>query len=100
MKAKLFSEIKYYKEDQHMNNQPIKSDEKRRSCRTLHFSGNLQHLSFIFDDFVLFTVAVGNSVTRVKSPIIYKSCPKMISLEKIKVLTLLKFPKNGEIWAN
>ena len=56
MKAKLFSEIKYYKEDQHMNNQPIKSDEKRRSCRTLHFSGNLQHLSFIFDDFVLFTV--------------------------------------------
>ena len=35
------------------------------------------------------------SVTSKKSPNVYKSCPKMISLEKLKILTLLqKLPKN------
>ena len=35
------------------------------------------------------------SVTRRKSPNVYKSCPKMISLEKLYVLTpLQKMPKN------
>ena len=35
------------------------------------------------------------SVTSKKSPIVYKSCPKMISLEKWWILTpLQKFPKN------
>ena len=36
-----------------------------------------------------------SSVTRKKSPNVYKYCPKMISLEKLKILTpLQKFPKN------
>ena len=35
------------------------------------------------------------SVTIKKSPNVYKSCPKMISLEKLKILTpLQKLPKN------
>ena len=35
------------------------------------------------------------SVTRKKLPNVYKSCPKMISLEKWKILTpLQKLPKN------
>ena len=35
------------------------------------------------------------SVTSKKSPNVYKSCPKMISLEKIKILTpLQKLTKN------
>ena len=35
------------------------------------------------------------SVTRKKSPNVYKSCPKMISLEKLKILTpFRKLPKN------
>ena len=35
------------------------------------------------------------SVTRKKSPNVYKSCQKMISLEKLKILTpLQKLPKN------
>ena len=35
------------------------------------------------------------SVTRKKLPNVYKYCPKMISLEKLKILTpLQKFPKN------
>ena len=35
------------------------------------------------------------SVTRKKSPIFYKICPKMISLEKLKILpSLHKLPKN------
>ena len=38
---------------------------------------------------------VSASVTRKKSPNVYKSCPKMISIEKLKILTLLqKLPKN------
>ena len=38
---------------------------------------------------------VGNSVTSKKSPNVCKSCPKMISLEKLKILTpLQKLPKN------
>ena len=45
--------------------------------------------------------AVGSSVTTKKSPNVYKSCPKMISLENLKFLT----PFNNclrmwEIWAN
>ena len=36
-----------------------------------------------------------SSVTRKKSPNFYKSCPKMASLEKLKILTSLqKLPKN------
>ena len=36
-----------------------------------------------------------NSVTSKKSPNVYKSCPEMISLEKLKILTpLQKLPKN------
>ena len=36
-----------------------------------------------------------DSVTSKKSPIVNKSCPKMISLEKFKILThLQKLPKN------
>ena len=39
---------------------------------------------------------VASSVTRKKSPNVCKSCPKMISLEKSKILTSLqKLPKNG-----
>ena len=35
------------------------------------------------------------SVTSKKSPNVYKSCPKMSSLEKLKILTpLQKLPKN------
>ena len=35
------------------------------------------------------------SVTSKKSPNVYESCPKMISLEKLKILTpLQKLPKN------
>ena len=35
------------------------------------------------------------SVTSKKLPNVYKSCPKMISLEKLKILTpLQKLPKN------
>ena len=35
------------------------------------------------------------SVTSKKSPNVYKSCPKMISLEKLKILTpFRKLPKN------
>ena len=38
---------------------------------------------------------LGNSVTRKKSPNVYKSCPKMISLQKRIILTpLQKLPKN------
>ena len=34
-------------------------------------------------------------MTRKKSPNVYQSCPKMISQEKLKILTLLqKLPKN------
>ena len=40
-------------------------------------------------------ISIHTSVTRKKSPFVYKSCPKMISLEKLKILTLLqKLPKN------
>ena len=40
-------------------------------------------------------LSIGTSVTRKKSPNVYKSRPKMSSLEKIKVLTpLQKLPKN------
>ena len=35
------------------------------------------------------------SVTSKKSPNVFKSCPKMISLEKLKILThVQKLPKN------
>ena len=41
------------------------------------------------------TFLVVHSVTRKKSPNVYRSCPKMISLEKLKILTpLQKLPKN------
>ena len=37
----------------------------------------------------------GDSVTSKKPPNVYKSCPKMISQEKCKILTPLdKLPKN------
>ena len=36
-----------------------------------------------------------SSVTRKKSPNVYKSCPKIISLEKLKIfIALQKLPKN------
>ena len=35
-----------------------------------------------FQKHLLYLYAVMNSVTRKKSPNVYKSCPKMISLEK------------------
>ena len=39
--------------------------------------------------------ALVSSVTRKKSPNVYESCPKIISLEKLKTLTpLQKLPKN------
>ena len=38
------------------------------------------------------------SVTSKKSPNVYKSCPKMISLEKFKILTpLQKLTKNVDL---
>ena len=41
------------------------------------------------------------SVTRKKSPNVYKSCPKMISLEQLNILTPLQnCPRMYEIWAN
>ena len=41
------------------------------------------------------SLATGKSVTSKKSPNVCKSCPKIISLEKLKILTpLLKLPKN------
>ena len=41
------------------------------------------------------------NVTRKKLPNVYKSCPKMISLEKWLILTpLQKLPKNGEYLGN
>ena len=37
------------------------------------------------------------SVTRKKSPNVYKSCPRMISQEKIKILTpIQKLLRNGK----
>ena len=40
-------------------------------------------------------VLIATSVTSKKSPNVYKSCPKMISLIKLKILTpLQKLPKN------
>ena len=46
-----------------------------------------------------FDIYIPCSVTRKKSPKVYKSCPKMISLEKLKILTpLQKLPKNGGDW--
>ena len=39
------------------------------------------------------------SVTSKRLPNVYKSCPKMISLEKLRILTSLqKLPKNGRLW--
>ena len=36
-----------------------------------------------------------NQCDHKKSPNVYKSCPKMVSLEKLKILTpVLKLPKN------
>ena len=38
---------------------------------------------------------VGSSVTNKKSPNVYKSCPNIISLVKLQILTpLQKLPKN------
>ena len=43
---------------------------------------------------------LGTSVTSKKSPNVYQSCPKMISLEQWKILTnLQKLPKMWAIWA-
>ena len=41
------------------------------------------------------------SVTSKKSPNVYKSCPKMISPEKLKILTpLQKLHKNVRMWGD
>ena len=43
----------------------------------------------------LFVIVFRRSVTSEKSPKVYKSCPKMITVEKLKILTSLqKLPKN------
>ena len=43
----------------------------------------------------MLVVYLVSSVTRKKSPNVYKNCPKMISLEELKILTpLQKLPKN------
>ena len=42
-----------------------------------------------------------NSVPREKLPNVHKSCPKMISIEKLKILApAQKLPKLWEIWSN
>ena len=47
------------------------------------------------ENWFIFTIGLLTSVTRKKSPKVYKSCPKMISLEKLENLTpLQKLPKN------
>ena len=52
-------------------------------------------LSLLFNSITLLKASVTSSVTRKKSPNFYKSCLKMISLEKLKILTpLQKLPKN------
>ena len=38
---------------------------------------------------------VGSSVTNKKSPNVYKSCPKMISLQKLNILTPLQILPNN-----
>ena len=38
----------------------------------------------------MFTLYIGSSVTSKESPNVYKSCPKMISLDKLKILTPLQ----------
>ena len=51
--------------------------------------------SFLPSSLSFFTCFVRLSVTSKKSPNVYKSCPKMILLEKLKILTpLQKLPKN------
>ena len=50
----------------------------------------------VVDAFILLPRhCITHSVTRKISPNVYKRCPKMISLEKLKILTpLQKLPKN------
>ena len=44
---------------------------------------------------IIWNVWEGDSVTSKKLPNVYKRCPKMISQEKLKILTpLQKLPKN------
>ena len=47
-------------------------------------------------------IIISNQCDQKKSPNVYKSCPKMISLEKLKILTpLQKLPKNvGDLAKN
>ena len=53
------------------------------------------------ENWFIFTIGLLTSVTRKKSPKVYKSCPKMISLEKLENLTPLQIClKMWEIWAN
>ena len=50
-----------------------------------------------YEDICLVRTLLGytNNVTSKKSPNVYKSCPKMISPEKLKILTSLqKLPRN------
>ena len=55
----------------------------------------LYPVSQIFYAPVVKSFAVPTSVTSKKSPDVYKSCPKMISMEKLQILTpLQKLPKN------
>ena len=47
------------------------------------------------DEKGLFVIVFRRSETSEKSPNVYKSCSKMISLVKLKILTILqKMPKN------
>ena len=54
----------------------------------------LHKLAFTEDN--LDPVCLRSSVTSKKSPNVYESCPKMISLERLRILTTLqKLPKNS-----
>ena len=48
---------------------------------------NIIFLSLSLSVSVFQSLSVSASVTRYKSPNVYKSCPKMISLEKLMILT-------------
>ena len=76
----------------------------RHNYATLKFSALIDWKEssecFIYFTIESFVYDIG-SVTRKKSPNVYKSCPKMISLEIWSIFTPLeKLPKMWKIWAN
>ena len=61
--------------------------------------GNYLFLQILPSVCLLFSTIT--SLTSKKSPNVFKSCLKMISLEKAMILTYLqKLPRIWEIWAN